>query len=33
MPFGGAKQSDFGVKKGKEGLAEFTQIHIVNEAR
>ena len=33
IPFGGAKQSGVGVEFAEEGLAEFTQIHIVNEAR
>ncbi|MBR1220918.1 aldehyde dehydrogenase family protein [Bradyrhizobium sp. U87765 SZCCT0131] len=33
IPFGGAKQSGMGVEFAEEGLAEFTQIHIVNEAR
>ncbi|MEW6640659.1 MAG: aldehyde dehydrogenase family protein [Pseudomonadota bacterium] len=33
IPFGGAKQSGTGVEFAEEGLAEFTQIHIVNEAR
>lgn len=33
MPFGGAKQSGIGVEFAEEGLAEFTQLHIVNEAR
>lgn len=33
MPFGGAKQSGLGVEFAEEGLAEFTQIRIVNEAR
>lgn len=33
MPFGGAKQSGIGVEFAEEGLAEFTQIRIVNEAR
>lgn len=33
IPFGGAKQSGIGVEFAEEGLAEFTQIHIVNEAR
>lgn len=30
IPFGGAKQSGVGVECAEEGLAEFTQIHIVN---
>jgi len=33
IPFGGAKQSGFGVEFGREGLAEFTQLHVVNIAR
>lgn len=33
IPFGGAKQSGLGVEFAKEGLAEFTQLRIVNEAR
>jgi aldehyde dehydrogenase (NAD+) len=33
IPFGGAKQSGFGVEFGQEGLAEFTQLHVVNIAR
>lgn len=33
IPFGGAKQSGIGVEFAEEGLAEFTQVHIVNEAR
>ena len=33
IPFGGAKKSGVGVELAEEGLAEFTQIHIVNEAR
>lgn len=33
VPFGGAKQSGIGVELGEEGLMEFTQIHIINEAR
>lgn len=32
IPFGGAKQSGFGVEFAEEGLAEFTQLHIVTEA-
>jgi acyl-CoA reductase-like NAD-dependent aldehyde dehydrogenase len=32
VPFGGSKQSGFGVEFGEEGLAEFTQITIVNRA-
>ncbi|MDO5621176.1 MAG: aldehyde dehydrogenase family protein [Paracoccus sp. (in: a-proteobacteria)] len=31
-PFGGAKQSGIGVEFAEEGLHEFTQLHIVNEA-
>ncbi|MDO5632039.1 MAG: aldehyde dehydrogenase family protein [Paracoccus sp. (in: a-proteobacteria)] len=31
-PFGGAKQSGIGVEFAEEGLHEFTQIHVVNEA-
>lgn len=33
IPFGGAKQSGFGVEFGEEGLAEVTQIQVINEAR
>lgn len=33
IPFGGAKQSGIGVEFGEEGLAEFTQIHVVNVSR
>ena len=33
IPFGGAKQSGIGVVFAEEGLAEFTQIHVLNEAR
>lgn len=33
MPFGGAKQSGLGVEFAEEGLAEFTQIRVLNEAR
>lgn len=33
IPFGGAKQSGIGVEFAEEGLHEFTQIHIVNEAK
>jgi len=29
-PFGGAKQSGFGVEMGQEGLEEFTQVRIIN---
>lgn len=32
VPFGGAKQSGIGVEFGAEGLAEFTQMHVVNIA-
>lgn len=33
MPFGGAKQSGLGVEFAEEGFHEFTQIHVVNEAK
>lgn len=33
IPFGGAKQSGLGVELGEEGLAEFTQLKIINMAR
>ncbi|HWA62209.1 MAG TPA: aldehyde dehydrogenase family protein [Caulobacteraceae bacterium] len=33
IPFGGAKFSGIGVELGEEGLAEFTQLHVVNMAR
>lgn len=33
VPFGGAKQSGLGVELGEEGLAEFTQLKIINMAR
>lgn len=33
FPFGGAKQSGIGVEFAEEGLHEFTQIQIINEAR
>ena len=33
MPFGGAKQSGTGVELAEEGLHEFTQLHILNEAK
>jgi acyl-CoA reductase-like NAD-dependent aldehyde dehydrogenase len=33
IPFGGAKQSGLGVEFAEEGLAEFTQIQLINEAR
>ena len=32
MPFGGAKQSGFGAEMGQEGLEEFTQAKIINQA-
>ena len=32
IPFGGAKQSGLGVEFAEEGLAEFTQIRVINEA-
>jgi acyl-CoA reductase-like NAD-dependent aldehyde dehydrogenase len=32
IPFGGAKQSGIGVEFAEEGLAEFTQVHIINES-
>ena len=32
IPFGGAKQSGLGVELAEEGLAEFTQVHVINEA-
>lgn len=32
IPFGGAKQSGIGVELAEEGLAEFTQLHVVNES-
>jgi acyl-CoA reductase-like NAD-dependent aldehyde dehydrogenase len=32
VPFGGCKQSGFGVEFGEEGLAEFTQLTVVNRA-
>ncbi len=32
IPFGGAKQSGIGVESNEEGLAEFTQLHIINAA-
>ncbi len=33
IPFGGAKQSGIGVEFAEEGLNEFTQIQVINEAR
>ena len=33
IPFAGAKESGIGVEWGEEGLHEFTQIQIINEAR
>ncbi len=33
IPFGGAKQSGLGVEFAEEGLAEFTQLQIINAAR
>jgi acyl-CoA reductase-like NAD-dependent aldehyde dehydrogenase len=33
IPFGGAKQSGIGVEMGEEGLAEFTQLQIINAAQ
>jgi acyl-CoA reductase-like NAD-dependent aldehyde dehydrogenase len=33
IPFGGAKGSGLGVELGEEGLAEFTQLHVINMAR
>ena len=33
IPFGGAKQSGMGVEFAEEGLAEFTQLQIINAAR
>ena len=32
VPFGGAKQSGFGAEMGQEGLEEFTQSKIINQA-
>jgi acyl-CoA reductase-like NAD-dependent aldehyde dehydrogenase len=33
IPFGGSGQSGIGVELGEEGLAEFTQLHVINMAR
>jgi acyl-CoA reductase-like NAD-dependent aldehyde dehydrogenase len=33
VPFGGAKQSGFGKEMGQEGLEEFTQARIINQAK
>ncbi|NKJ45053.1 aldehyde dehydrogenase family protein [Novosphingobium sp. SG720] len=33
VPFGGAKQSGLGVEFAEEGFHEFTQIHVINEAK
>jgi acyl-CoA reductase-like NAD-dependent aldehyde dehydrogenase len=33
IPFGGAKQSGIGTEMGEEGLAEFTQLQVINAAR
>jgi acyl-CoA reductase-like NAD-dependent aldehyde dehydrogenase len=33
VPFGGAKQSGLGSELGEEGLAEFTQVQVINMAR
>lgn len=33
IPFGGAKHSGLGVEFGEEGLAEFTQLQVINMAR
>ncbi|WP_340314939.1 aldehyde dehydrogenase family protein [Rhizorhabdus argentea] len=33
IPFGGAKQSGIGAEFAEEGFHEFTQIHVINEAR
>jgi len=33
IPFGGAKSSGMGVEMGDEGLAEFTQLQVVNVAK
>jgi acyl-CoA reductase-like NAD-dependent aldehyde dehydrogenase len=32
IPFGGSKQSGIGVEFGEEGLAEFTQLQVINTA-
>jgi acyl-CoA reductase-like NAD-dependent aldehyde dehydrogenase len=33
IPFGGAKQSGLGGELSEEGLAEFTQLQVINVAR
>ena len=33
IPFGGSKLSGIGTELGHEGLAEFTQIHVINMAK
>lgn len=33
IPFGGAKQSGLGMELAEEGFHEFTQVHVINEAR
>lgn len=33
IPFGGAKQSGLGVEFAEEGFHEFTQVHVINEAK
>jgi acyl-CoA reductase-like NAD-dependent aldehyde dehydrogenase len=33
IPFGGAKQSGLGNELGEEGLAEFTQLKVINMGR
>ena len=33
VPFGGAKQSGIGVEFSLEGLQEFTQVRVVNQAK
>ena len=33
IPFGGSKQSGLGMEFAQEGLNEFTQVHVINEAR